>query len=95
MLHAARKGALFVNSSTIDVDSARRAHALGKEGGFMSIDAPVSGGTGGAKAATLTFMCSSQMMPLRRPNLYSRRWGNALSIAEGQGPVRLRRSATT
>ena len=57
MAPAARKGALFVDSSTIDVDSARRAHALAKEAGFMSIDAPVSGGTGGAKAATLTFMC--------------------------------------
>jgi 3-hydroxyisobutyrate dehydrogenase len=57
MVPAARKGALFVDSSTIDVDSARRAHALAKEAGFMSIDAPVSGGTGGAKAATLTFMC--------------------------------------
>ena len=57
MVPAARKGALFVDSSTIDVDSARRAHALAKEAGLMSIDAPVSGGTGGAKAATLTFMC--------------------------------------
>lgn len=57
MVPAARKGALFVDSSTIDVDSARRAHALATEAGFMSIDAPVSGGTGGAKAATLTFMC--------------------------------------
>ena len=54
---AAKKGALLINSSTIDVESARRAHALAKGAGLLSIDAPVSGGVGGAKAASLTFMC--------------------------------------
>ncbi|MFV0280477.1 MAG: 3-hydroxyisobutyrate dehydrogenase [Rhodoblastus sp.] len=53
----ARKGALFIDSSTIDVDSARAAHALAEKAGLASVDAPVSGGTGGAKGATLTFMC--------------------------------------
>ena len=54
---AAPKGALFIDSSTIDVESARRAHALAAAAGLRSIDAPVSGGVGGAKAGTLTFMC--------------------------------------
>jgi 3-hydroxyisobutyrate dehydrogenase len=54
---AMRKGALMIDSSTIDVDSARAAHALAQEAGLLSVDAPVSGGTGGAKGATLTFMC--------------------------------------
>jgi 3-hydroxyisobutyrate dehydrogenase len=54
---AAKKGSLLIDSSTIDVDSARRAHALAKGAGLLSIDAPVSGGVGGAKAASLTFMC--------------------------------------
>jgi len=54
---AAKKGALLIDSSTIDVDSARRAHALATGAGLLSIDAPVSGGVGGAKAASLTFMC--------------------------------------
>ena len=53
---AAKKGALLIDSSTIDVDSARRAHAIAAEHGLLSIDAPVSGGTGGAEAGTLTFM---------------------------------------
>ena len=57
---AARKGALFIDSSTIDVESARRAHSLAAKAGLPSIDAPVSGGTGGAKAATLTFMCGGE-----------------------------------
>ena len=57
---AAKKGALFIDSSTIDVESARQAHGLAAGAGLLSIDAPVSGGTGGAKAATLTFMCGGE-----------------------------------
>jgi 3-hydroxyisobutyrate dehydrogenase len=54
---AMAKGALIIDCSTIDVESAKQAHALASKHGVASIDAPVSGGTGGAKAATLTFMC--------------------------------------
>ncbi|MGE0499942.1 MAG: 3-hydroxyisobutyrate dehydrogenase [Rhizobiaceae bacterium] len=50
------KGALLVDCSTIDVESSRKAHAIAAEHGLASIDAPVSGGTGGATAGTLTFM---------------------------------------
>jgi 3-hydroxyisobutyrate dehydrogenase len=53
---AARPGTLFIDSSTIDVESARKAHALVADHGHVSVDAPVSGGTGGAAAGTLTFM---------------------------------------
>ncbi|MGN6467156.1 MAG: 3-hydroxyisobutyrate dehydrogenase, partial [Rhizobiaceae bacterium] len=52
----AGKGTLFIDSSTIDVDSARKAHAIAREHGMLSVDAPVSGGVGGATAGTLTFM---------------------------------------
>jgi 3-hydroxyisobutyrate dehydrogenase len=51
------KGALIIDCSTIDVESAKAAHALAARHGVGSVDAPVSGGTGGAKGATLTFMC--------------------------------------
>jgi 3-hydroxyisobutyrate dehydrogenase len=51
------KGALIIDCSTIDVESAKHAHALAAKHGIASVDAPVSGGTGGAKGATLTFMC--------------------------------------
>jgi 3-hydroxyisobutyrate dehydrogenase len=50
------KGALIIDCSTIDVASAREAHALAGKASVLSVDAPVSGGTGGAKGATLTFM---------------------------------------
>ncbi|WP_187971368.1 3-hydroxyisobutyrate dehydrogenase [Aquibium microcysteis] len=52
----AAKGTLFIDSSTIDVESARKAHAIAAGHGLLSVDAPVSGGTGGAAAGTLTFM---------------------------------------
>ena len=54
------KGALIIDCSTIDVESAKQAHALAAKHGMLSIDAPVSGGTGGAKGATLTFMCGGE-----------------------------------
>ena len=57
VLPAMSKGALIIDCSTIDVESAKEAHALASKHGAASIDAPVSGGTGGAKGATLTFMC--------------------------------------
>ncbi len=50
------KGALLIDCSTIDVNSARAAHAIASEHGLLSVDAPVSGGVGGATAGTLTFM---------------------------------------
>jgi 3-hydroxyisobutyrate dehydrogenase len=50
------KGALVIDCSTIDVESARQSHALAGKASVLSVDAPVSGGTGGAKGATLTFM---------------------------------------
>jgi 3-hydroxyisobutyrate dehydrogenase len=53
---AARDGALIIDCSTIDVESARNAHALAAGRKLASVDAPVSGGVGGAKGATLTFM---------------------------------------
>ncbi len=56
ILPAVKDGTLLIDCSTIDVESARKAHGLAQERGLMSLDAPVSGGVGGAKGATLTFM---------------------------------------
>lgn len=47
---------LLVDSSTIDVESAQALHDAAAKGGFRFLDAPVSGGTSGAVAGTLTFM---------------------------------------
>jgi 3-hydroxyisobutyrate dehydrogenase len=56
----ASKNALFIDCSTIDVASARRAHGVAEAAGMASLDAPVSGGTGGAAAGTLTFMVGGE-----------------------------------
>lgn len=53
----ATEGALFIDCSTVDIDSARQAHDMARVAGARSVDAPVSGGVTGAKAGTLTFMC--------------------------------------
>ena len=52
----AEKGALLVDSSTIDVSVARKVVQAASDRGFEMVDAPVSGGIGGAQAGTLTFM---------------------------------------
>jgi 3-hydroxyisobutyrate dehydrogenase len=57
---AMTKGALIIDCSTIDVEGSKQAHALAAKHGIASVDAPVSGGTGGARGATLTFMCGGE-----------------------------------
>lgn len=66
LLPAARSGALFIDCSTIDVASARAAHEASAAVGMASVDAPVSGGVGGATAATLTFMVGGAEAAFRR-----------------------------
>jgi 3-hydroxyisobutyrate dehydrogenase len=56
ILPSAKSDAILIDCSTIDVASARAAHGLAASHGLSSLDAPVSGGVGGAKAGTLTFM---------------------------------------
>ena len=51
-----KPGTIFVDCSTIDVDKARDLHKKCEVKRFLSLDAPVSGGVGGAEQATLTFM---------------------------------------
>ncbi|MCB1386749.1 MAG: 3-hydroxyisobutyrate dehydrogenase [Nitratireductor sp.] len=53
----ATRGALLIDSSTIDVSTAKSLHGQASTAGLLSLDAPVSGGIGGAAAGTLTFMC--------------------------------------
>ncbi|MCB1364764.1 MAG: 3-hydroxyisobutyrate dehydrogenase [Rhodobacteraceae bacterium] len=56
IIPAMRAGAVFVDCSTVDVDSAREVAQQAEEAGLLAVDAPVSGGVGGATAGTLTFM---------------------------------------
>jgi 3-hydroxyisobutyrate dehydrogenase len=56
VLASAKAGALLIDSSTIDVESARVVTKAAGERGFDMLDAPVSGGVAGAAAGMLTFM---------------------------------------
>jgi 3-hydroxyisobutyrate dehydrogenase len=56
LIETAAPGTLLIDCSTIDVATAREIAALARENRLAMIDAPVSGGVGGAEAATLTFM---------------------------------------
>ena len=56
VLPAMSAGAVFLDCSTVDVDSARAVAAMAEEANVIPLDAPVSGGIGGASAGTLTFM---------------------------------------
>ena len=56
ILAAASPGTLFIDCSTVDVETARAVNAEAGERGQMMVDSPMSGGVGGAAAGTLTFM---------------------------------------
>jgi 3-hydroxyisobutyrate dehydrogenase len=66
VLAAARPDALLVDCSTIDVESARLLVKEAAARGFDMLDAPVSGGVGGAAAATLTFMVGGSAQGFER-----------------------------
>jgi len=62
----ARPGALLIDCSTIDVETARAVAASAADSGFEMLDAPVSGGVIGAEAGTLTFMVGGEASAFSR-----------------------------
>ena len=56
VIPAMKQGAVLCDCSTVDVESARAVADQAVTAGLLAIDAPVSGGVGGAAAGTLTFM---------------------------------------
>jgi 3-hydroxyisobutyrate dehydrogenase len=79
------KGTLIIDCSTIDVESAKQAHALASGHGMASVDAPVSGGTGGAKGATLTFMCGAEDEAFAAAKLVLEKMGKKIVHCGGAG----------
>ena len=75
VLTAADRGTVLIDSSTIDVETARAVHAAAAERGYAMLDAPVSGGVAGAEAATLTFMCGGDKATFQK----------ALPLLQGMG----------
>lgn len=58
---AMRSGAVFLDCSTVDVESARAVAEMAAAANLLPVDAPVSGGVGGAAAGTLTFMAGGPL----------------------------------
>ena len=71
LIETAAPGTLLIDCSTIDVATARELAHLAGASGLGMIDAPVSGGVGGAEAATLTFMVggAEELVERARPIL--------------------------
>jgi 3-hydroxyisobutyrate dehydrogenase len=66
ILPAAPFGALFIDSSTVSVEDARRVNEMAGERGFAQLDAPVSGGVKGAVGGTLAFMVGGDEAAVER-----------------------------
>jgi 3-hydroxyisobutyrate dehydrogenase len=84
-LGATQKGALVVDCSTIDVESAKKANEAGAAAGVETLDAPVSGGVGGASAGTLTFMCGGSEEAFERAKPILEAMGKRIVHCGGAG----------
>jgi 3-hydroxyisobutyrate dehydrogenase len=85
VLSAAGAGTLLIDSSTIDVESARAVAAAADKKGLPMLDAPVSGGTGGAQAGTLTFMVGGSDAAFERGRPILEKMGKTIVHAGGAG----------
>ena len=80
-----QEGALLIDSSTIDVGTAREVHAAARLVRAAFLDAPVSGGTGGATAGTLTFMVGGDDQAFARAKPVLEKMGKNIFHAGGGG----------
>jgi 3-hydroxyisobutyrate dehydrogenase len=85
VLAAVAPGTLLIDSSTIDVETARQVAQAAQAKGFAMIDAPVSGGVAGAQAATLTFMVGGENEAFERARPLLEAMGKTIVHAGGPG----------
>ena len=85
VLAHANSGTLFIDSSTIDVESARAVAAEADAKGMPMLDAPVSGGVGGAQAGTLTFMVGGPDAAFSKAEPFLNVMGKTVVHAGGAG----------
>jgi len=85
LLSKAKKGTLFIDSSTIDVETARAVAMEAQKRGMLMIDAPVSGGVGGAQGATLTFMVGGPEAAFEKAKPILEKMGKTIVHAGGAG----------
>jgi 3-hydroxyisobutyrate dehydrogenase len=85
IIAAATPGSLFIDCSTIDVMTAREIAGKAAEAGHDMLDAPVSGGVGGAEAGTLTFMAGGSARAFERAQPILSAMGKTVVHAGGPG----------
>jgi len=85
VLASVKSGALLIDSSTIAVETARVVARAADEKGFSMLDAPVSGGVGGAQGATLTFMVGGEAGAFERAKPILEKMGKTIVHAGGAG----------
>ncbi len=85
LLATGREGTLLIDCSTIDVGTAREVHAAARLVRAAFLDAPVSGGTGGATAGTLTFMVGGDDQAFARAKPVLEKMGKNIFHAGGGG----------
>jgi 3-hydroxyisobutyrate dehydrogenase len=85
VLAAAGDDTLLIDSSTIDVETARAVAAAAAKRGLPMLDAPVSGGVGGAQAGTLTFMVGGADQAFARAKTILEAMGKTIVHAGGAG----------
>jgi 3-hydroxyisobutyrate dehydrogenase len=85
VLAAVPEGTLLVDSSTIDVGTAREVAQAAAGQGLAMVDAPVSGGVAGAQAATLTFMVGGPDDAFARAKTVLEQMGKTIVHAGGAG----------
>jgi 3-hydroxyisobutyrate dehydrogenase len=85
IIEDANPGTLLIDCSTIDVDTARAVAAVAERKGLMILDAPVSGGVGGATAGTLTFMVGGSTQAFARAESILQKMGKTIVHAGGAG----------
>jgi 3-hydroxyisobutyrate dehydrogenase len=85
LLQRIAPGTLVIECSTIAPESARKVAAAAKERGLRMIDAPVSGGTGGAAAGTLTFIVGGEAADLEAARPYLEKMGKNIFHAGDSG----------
>jgi 3-hydroxyisobutyrate dehydrogenase len=95
VLASARRGALLIDCSTIDVETARAVAAAAKRAGFDMLDAPVSGGVSGAETASSPSWSAARPRCSTVPTHYCRRWAGQSSMPARPAMARPPRSATT
>jgi 3-hydroxyisobutyrate dehydrogenase len=85
IIENANKGTLLIDCSTIDVETARAVAAEAEKRGLLMLDAPVSGGVGGASGATLTFMVGGSSQAFTRAESILQKMGKTIVHAGGAG----------